>query len=466
MRTRQSAWEWKARTRGCVAERAVSPGRSRTRVVRMLAPFMAVWPVVAYLAAARAAPGGAAPVTSAAAPASAPAAARTPAPPAATSAQGATTSAVPAAARSTPTATPTAESAATRLGFPRQMSLSFVRGPGAGACPSQEDFTNQLTVQLGAAESPFADGAKARLVVTLEADPGRGYRGRNEVFGEDGTLVSRREIGPVRDCAELAGGLVLSFAVHWQTWQAALAAVRTSEAAGGNPPEGAAPPTREPPAAPQGKAQASRPPPSITAPGRLSSPRLTPPPVRPQVCKLLIGGYCLPVDIYSFGFSAGALMTMGFTADVGPGAYLGAEIRPFEAFSFELQLRGVFPARVVAADPIDPTKPYETPKEPDFSGVTMLLVPCFRYSYFMGCGVAQFGFNVWQTPADIVLGPSIGAGPRIGVEIPFLERFAVRVWGDVIFQIPNTHRLDDVNLQWTQSPVVGMLGAGLAVHFK
>jgi len=159
-------------------------------------------------------------------------------------------------------------------------------------------------------------------------------------------------------------------------------------------------------------------------------------------------------------------MTMGFTADVGPGAYLGAEIRPFEAFSFELQLRGIFPARVVAADPIDPMEPYGTPKEPDFSSVTMLLMPCFRYSYFMGCGVAQFGFNVWQTPADIVLGPSIGAGPRIGVEIPFLERFAVRVWGDVIFQVPNTHRLDDVNLQWTQSPVVGMLGAGLAVHFK
>ena len=337
--------------------------------------------------------------------------------------------------------------------FPLRMRLEVVRAAGAEACPSREDLENRITVLLGGEGPPFTEDATAKLVMTLEPEPdGRGYRGRNEIHTGGGAPY-RREMGPLRDCSELASSLALSFVVYWQTVTAAARLAATV-------PEGAAPSSSP-------SAQAPRPSPAARVSEPSSSPGPALPPAWLPVCKFFIGGYCVPVDIYSLGLSTGLIMTLGYTSDPGLGVFLGAELRPIEPFSFELQLRGILPARVVASEPIDPSRPYGTPKEPDFSSVAMLLVPCFRYSYFLGCVVGQFGFSVFNTPAGAAIGQSIGAGPRLGVEVPFLERFAVRVWGDAIFEIPPvTYTLEDVNLEWKQSLVAGFLGAGLVMSFK
>jgi hypothetical protein len=333
---------------------------------------------------------------------------------------------------------------------PGVIRLEVVRAGGAEPCPGADYFDNRITAMRGG-EELFSPAGRLLLLFTM-APAGGGYRGRAELSTPDGERLYDRETRVVEDCTMLAAGLAVGFAQSWKE----LAGKARTRKPGKTPAEPPAPPVRAVP-----------PPPSSPASLQvIRSPAPTLPPVRLPVCKLWLGGYCLLVDIYSFGLSAGALMTLGFTADVGPGAYVGAELRPSEHFSFELQLRGIFPARVVASEPIDPTEPYGSPKEPDFSNMAVLFVPCFRYSWFMGCAVGQFGFNIIQTPYEAGLSPSLGGGPRLGVEIPFLERFAVRAWGDLIFQLPNTHTIDDQNLQWTQSPVVGMLSAGLVVNFK
>jgi hypothetical protein len=332
---------------------------------------------------------------------------------------------------------------------PGVIRLEVVRAGGAEPCPGADYFDNRITAMRGG-EELFSPAGRLLLLFTM-APAGGGYRGRAELSTPDGERLYDRETRVVEDCTMLAAGLAVGFAQSWKE----LAGKARAHRPGKTPAEPPPPPVR-----------AAPPPPSPASLQVIRSPAPTIPPVRLPVCKLWLGGYCLLVDIYSFGLSAGALMTLGFTADVGPGAYVGAELRPSEHFSFELQLRGIFPARVVASEPIDPTQPYEPGKEPSFGGVAMLLVPCFRYSWFMGCVVGQFGFNVSQSPVDHALGPSLGVGPRLGVDIPFLERFAVRAWGDVMFEAPSTYALDDVNLKWTQSPVVGMLGAGVAVSFK
>lgn len=160
-------------------------------------------------------------------------------------------------------------------------------------------------------------------------------------------------------------------------------------------------------------------------------------------------------------------MSLGFTADPGPGAWLGAELRPIENISVGLEVRGMFPSRVVPGIPLDASKPSGAPAEPAVSSAVLLFVPCFRYWWLMGCGVAQVGFSAAQSPADLTGWPSYGLGPRVGIEIPFAGRFFVRAHGDVVFDLAaSSLSLPDANLKWQQPPVSGFAGLGLGVTFR
>ncbi len=119
----------------------------------------------------------------------------------------------------------------------------------------------------------------------------------------------------------------------------------------------------------------------------------------------------------TIGLSAYALMTVGLTANVGPGFGIGADARG-EVFSFGLELRGVLPGTIYAAAPLDPSKSHATVSS-DLSQLTALLVPCLRYSYLLGCGVAQGGVFLY-TNQDAPLGtlpvPSgVGLGSKEAV---------------------------------------------------
>jgi len=167
----------------------------------------------------------------------------------------------------------------------------------------------------------------------------------------------------------------------------------------------------------------------------------------------------------TIGLSAYALMTAGLTANVGPGFGIGADVRG-EVFSIGVELRGVLPGITWARNPIDPSAP-STPGSFDLSQLTGLVVPCGRYKYFVGCGVVQGGLFLIKSTTDQVVRPVFTFGPRVGLEIPFAERFAVFGFGEALFA-PLQAGADgyEGNVEWTQSIVSGFFAAGLSVNFK
>jgi len=164
----------------------------------------------------------------------------------------------------------------------------------------------------------------------------------------------------------------------------------------------------------------------------------------------------------TIGLSAYALMTVGLTANVEPGFGIGADVRG-EVFSLGVELRGLLPGITYSTRPNDPSVlgPF------DLSQWTGLVVPCARYSYFVGCAVVQGGTFVANSVEGQVLLPAFAVGPRVGLEISFAERFAVFGFGEALFA-PRPVGVDDVttNLHWTQSIVSGFFAAGLSVNFK
>ncbi|MEZ4301576.1 MAG: hypothetical protein R3B70_41970 [Polyangiaceae bacterium] len=130
-----------------------------------------------------------------------------------------------------------------------------------------------------------------------------------------------------------------------------------------------------------------------------------------------------------FAVSASGLISIGFALDVAPGFALGAEWRPIEHFSLGVEARAVLPA--VGA--------YYGSNEPRFreevSIYSALVSPCARISYFVGCGALDVG-GVYAPGGPTRQEPwafRLAAGPRIGADFPFAERFSVRVLGDLLF---------------------------------
>lgn len=178
----------------------------------------------------------------------------------------------------------------------------------------------------------------------------------------------------------------------------------------------------------------------------------------------------------TIALSASALMTAGFTADVGPAFQIGAEARYQDWFSLGLEVRGVLPSRIYARNVLDKTNPYSSERYLDASQVTALLVPCFRFKvYFAACAVGQAGTIISQSPVDSHLLGSFGLGPRFAFELPLGERFATFAFGEALFA-PSPTGLDfnqggpngepAPNVEWTQSVVSGFFGAGLSVKFQ
>ena len=178
----------------------------------------------------------------------------------------------------------------------------------------------------------------------------------------------------------------------------------------------------------------------------------------------------------TIALSASALMTAGFTADVGPAFQIGAEARFEDWFALHLEVRGVLPGKVYARERADESIPYSRELSFDASQVSALLVPCLRFAkYFAGCAVGQGGFVFTQTPVSSHFLPSFGFGPRFAIEVPLGETFGVFGFGEALFY-PNARALafdldgpngeKAANVLWRPSILSGFFGAGLSVRFK
>ena len=172
------------------------------------------------------------------------------------------------------------------------------------------------------------------------------------------------------------------------------------------------------------------------------------------------------------------LLTAGFSNNVGPALQIGADARrdwDTWGLSLALELRGVFPGTMWATEPVDPSKATE-PHPFDLSQLGAQLVPCVRFAkYLAACGVVQGRVDMMQTRRFLATFPTVALGPRIGVEAPLSERFAVFAFGEAPFVLyrggldffessPGAN--DAPNVGWTQPLVSGFFGAGLVVKLK
>lgn len=134
----------------------------------------------------------------------------------------------------------------------------------------------------------------------------------------------------------------------------------------------------------------------------------------------------------TYSVFTGALLSANLTSNVGPGFWVGGDLR-IDPISIGLEFRAVLPSQVVVG-------PYDL----DLSQFVGLLTPCGRYSIFFGCAVAGAGAQIDHDsnfhPSVPTTGSSalVQLGGRIGVEVPLGDsRFAIRGWGEVLYSTPS-----------------------------
>lgn len=181
-----------------------------------------------------------------------------------------------------------------------------------------------------------------------------------------------------------------------------------------------------------------------------------------------------PMDL-KIGISAYGLMSWLLTPNVAPGVGVAVDARG-EYISVAGEFRAVMPSRVIATEPLPGAGSY-FPAEFDLSQFSVLVVPCFRWKYFVGCAVAQLGGFVYQTATRTSTDVVYGFGPRLGFEVPFAEQFAVFGFGEALFtpgpagvQFTLPPKDDPTgpiaNVFWDQPVGSIFFGAGLSFKIK
>ena len=327
--------------------------------------------------------------------------------------------------------------------------LEYTAAPG---CFDEETFHHAVASFMDKGRDPFDASAPVVLRVTFKKVRG-GYRGSVQKIPAAGEPWPEEDwTGPTcdgvfRETARLASLRVLGPPKPAQ------------------PPPAPAPDPTPPPDPPKPPpdpvpSQAPRVAPASFAQLHFTPPQPPPPPP--------------PMDL-TVTLSTAFVLTAGFTADVGPAVQLGGGLR-YDWFSLDLELRGVFPGRVVASELLDPNVP-RPPRPFDLSQMSAQLVPCARFAtYFAGCGVVGAYVLVKQdrTQQGTYFNPGWSIGPRFGVEVPFAQRFAVFGFAEALFaplyayheyaDFPEQE--DSPGIRWDQSIVSGFFGAGVSVKFK
>jgi len=164
------------------------------------------------------------------------------------------------------------------------------------------------------------------------------------------------------------------------------------------------------------------------------------------------------------GVVAGGMLSLGFTADVGPGFFLGGELAwaRKEEWGFHLELD----ARTLL-----PTKGWQSPttgRVLDITFIDFALMPCGRYKWALGCAFIDAGM-VWQGGSALEghkggldLTFMLGVGPRLAADIPITERFGVRAFADLRVSTlpPRGYLFFDQG--WLEPRVSGFIGLGMS----
>lgn len=316
-------------------------------------------------------------------------------------------------------------------------------------CPPEATFRDAVAIFFEGFD-PFDPNAPDAVHVTFTKIPG-GFRGSVQYVPAKGDPWPAQEKTGA-PCAAIYQSV------------ARLASMRIPDP----PPKSAPPAASETPPAPAEPPPKPPDPVVSTTTGAFVPPPNREPQFKPFPPSLPEPPMDVAINLYAYG-----LMTVGLTANVGPGVGLGASVRG-EIFSLGLEARGVFPATIVAHDAFAPKSTVTSiPVSYDASQWSALLVPCARWRYLVGCGVFQGGVLITdaalRVPKRTHLFGDVALGPRLGFEVPFAERFAVFGFGEAMFSLLPTGEgdvFDNINVVWERPRVTGFFSVGLAVAFK
>lgn len=162
-------------------------------------------------------------------------------------------------------------------------------------------------------------------------------------------------------------------------------------------------------------------------------------------------------------FLAGGLLSAGFTADVGPGFFVGAEAhfnrKEDWGFSVGADVRAALPTWTATRPKSG--KPFEV------SLIALSAAPCVRYRWVMGCAFIDPGISVGGGPPPLSAEKSfvlfmLGMGPRLAADILVTEHVGIRAFADLRFSPLRSdlgYRMDG-ELLWLHPPVSGFFGLG------
>jgi len=135
-------------------------------------------------------------------------------------------------------------------------------------------------------------------------------------------------------------------------------------------------------------------------------------------------GRCMGPTLTVMG---GGLITLGWTLNVGPGAWLGGEAR-WDQFSLGVEARGMFPESMARG--------YVLETLSDLVSFSGLVVPCGRWKIFFACGFVEAGVVIYTAPGRAdgrgdVSDFLFAFGPRAGLDIPLARGFSIRTFADL-----------------------------------
>lgn len=314
-------------------------------------------------------------------------------------------------------------------------ALTYVRGRGAEGCPEEAEFRVRAASAFDD-EDPFVGkgevaGSRMRVEITRS---GGLYRGVYSRVDEQGNALTA-SVEEHRDCDALVW--MLADRMHLSIRRRPVPAPACPAC---SEPVCPACPPRPPPAAPVCDAACME-------------------LIKEDLCKRY--GRCMDLTVTVM---AGGLMSAGWTLDVGPGAWLGFEVR-HDWLSVGAEFRGMFPAAALGY--------YNSPPYSDLLSFSGVLVPCARWKVLFGCLAVELGQWTFTLPGGISARERsdvlFGAGPRAGVDVPIAAGFSGRAFAEMLLRpyAPRGNIIDlgdpnDAVRVWQLPVVSGFFGIGIA----
>lgn len=165
-----------------------------------------------------------------------------------------------------------------------------------------------------------------------------------------------------------------------------------------------------------------------------------------------------PIERHRF-VGAGWFVSFGAAPATVVGVQLVGGWRPWRSLSFELDVRGTFPADAVLA--MTPFRVY--------SVLSVAFAPCYRVGAFGACVRGVFS-NSWVErltlpSSDVETFQAVGIGPRVLLEKRLAERWTLRIDGDLVLPFALPSNDDEAPQRWARPPINGGASVSILASF-